>query len=73
MWNFNLTVNSVFAYSGSLNAQANLSGLGWRIIAPNSTDGVTNVHVLLTAAAANGRNVHAFIDASGMIVSAQLA
>jgi Subtilase family len=72
-WKFNLTVNSVFAYSGSQNAQANLSGLGWRQIVPNSTDGVTDVHAVLTEAAANGRNVHAFTDAGGSIVSAQLA
>ena len=72
-WYFNLTVHSVFGDSGTRNAQANLSGFGWRIIVPGAPDGVTNVHVVLSAAAANGRRVNAFIDGAGRIVSAYLA
>jgi len=71
-WKFNLTVHSVFGDSGTRNAQANLSGFGWRIIVPGAPDGVTNVHVVLCAAAANGRMVNAFIDGAGRIVSAYL-
>jgi hypothetical protein len=73
MWHFNLTVNSVFGYSGTQNAQAHLSGFGWRIIVPGAPDGVTNVHIVLSNAAANGRRVNAFIDGAGRIVSAYLA
>jgi subtilisin family serine protease len=71
-WKFNLTVHSVFGDSGTQNVQANLSGFGWRIIVPGAPDGVTNVHVVLSAAAANGRRVNAFIDGAGRIVSAYL-
>jgi hypothetical protein len=73
MWNYNLTVNSVFAHSLSQNAQANLSGLGWRIIAQGDPHGVTRAFVLLSNAAANGRKVHVFIEANGRISSAQFA
>jgi IgA Peptidase M64 len=72
-WHFNLTVNSVFGYSGTQNAQAHLSGFGWRIVVPGAPDGVTNVHVVLSDAAVKGRRVNAFIDGAGRIVSAYLA
>jgi hypothetical protein len=75
MWQTNLTLFSVFAsLSGPQpNCQANLSGLGWRRIAPGPPESVTNVHVVLSCAAANRRNVSVFIDGNGQIVAAQLA
>jgi hypothetical protein len=74
MWNYNLTVNSVFATATFPNAaQANLSGLGWRVIANQGTDGTTRVFCMLSDAATNGRQVHVFINAIGEIYSAQLA
>ncbi len=73
MWNYNLTVNSVFAHSLSQNAQAYLSGLGWRIIAQGDATGVTRVFVLLSDAAKTNRKVHVFIESNGRISSAQLA
>ncbi len=75
MWHINLTVFSVFASLAGTqpNCQANLSGLGWRRIAPGPPESVTNVHVVLSCAAANNRNVSVFIDANGTIVAAQLA
>jgi hypothetical protein len=74
MWNFNLTVFAVFAsvLAGTNNAWANLSGLGWRKIAPGPPESVTNVHVVLSDAATNRRNCDVFIDANGQIASAQL-
>ncbi|MBB2921669.1 hypothetical protein [Cellulomonas cellasea] len=73
MWHFNLTVDSVFAHSLSQNAQAHLSGLGWRIVAPGDPTGVTRVFVLLSDAAKTARRVHVFLEANGRISSAQLA
>ena len=73
MWNFNLTVNSVFAHSLSQNAQAHLTGLGWRVIQPGDPHGATRVFALLSDAATSGRQVHVFTDANGRISSAQLA
>jgi hypothetical protein len=73
MWNYNLTVNSVFAHSLSQNAQANLTGLGWRIIAQGDPTGVTRVFVLLSDAAKTNRRVHVFLESNGRISSAQLA
>jgi hypothetical protein len=71
MWNFNLTVNSVFALSQ--NAQAHLTGLGWRVIQQGDPGGVTRAFLLLSDAATSGRQVHVFTDANGRISSAQLA
>ena len=60
-----------YSPKGSLNAQGP-AGFGGAIVA-EFDDGVTNVHTVLSEAAANGRNVHAFTDVAGSIVSAQLA
>ncbi|MET4639525.1 S8 family serine peptidase [Mycetocola sp. 2940] len=72
-WKYNLTVNSVFAHSLSQNAQAHLSGLGWRVVAPGSAEDVTRPFELLSEAAATGKTVHVFTEANGRISSAQLA
>jgi Astacin (Peptidase family M12A) len=58
----NLTITQVYATPGSRNAWAYFSGLGWRRIDPASTDGVTDVFVVLASARATGRTVHAFLD-----------
>lgn len=73
MWHYNLSVNSVFAHSLSQNAQVNLSGLGWRIIATGDPTGVTRLFVLMSDAAKTSRKVHAFIGSDGRISSAQLS
>lgn len=73
MWNYNLTVDTVFAHSLSQNAQAHLSGLGWRIIAQGDPTGVTRVFALLSDASTSNRKVHVFIESNGRISSAQLA
>jgi len=72
-WNYNLTVNSVFANSLSQNAQAHLSGLGWRILAQVGPAGVTRVLVPLSDAVKTNRKVHVYLESSGTISSAQLA
>lgn len=73
MWHYNLSVNSVFAHSLSQNSQANLSGLGWRLIATGDPTGVTRVFVLLSDAAKTSRKVHVFIGSDSKISSAQLS
>ncbi len=72
-WKYNLTVNSVFAHSLSQNAQAHLSGLGWRVVAPGNPEDVTRPFALLSEAATTGNAVHVFTEANGRISSAQLA
>ncbi|MBB2921670.1 S8 family serine peptidase [Cellulomonas cellasea] len=72
-WKFHLTVDSVFAHSLSQNAQAHLSGLGWRMVAPGTAEDVTRPFELLSEAAATGKAVHVFTEANGRVSSAQLA
>ena len=72
-WKYNLKVESIFAHSLSQNAQANLAGLGWRIIAPGDPHDVTRPFTLLSEAATTGQPVHVFTEANGRISSAQLA
>jgi subtilisin family serine protease len=72
-WKYNLTVSSVFAHSLSQNAQAHLSGLGWRVVAPGNPEDVSRPFALLSEAATTGKTVHVFTEANGRISSAQLA
>jgi hypothetical protein len=77
MWQFNLTVLSVFASMNSItgtepNAQVNIAGLGWRRIASGPPESVVNVLMVLGFAATHGRTVTAFINADGRISNVQL-
>jgi subtilisin family serine protease len=72
-WKLNRAVDSTFAHSLSQNAQAHLTGLGWRAIQQGDPDAVTRAFLLLTDAATSGRQVHVFTDANGRLSSTQLA
>ncbi|MGY8767469.1 MAG: hypothetical protein ACKVH8_03415 [Pirellulales bacterium] len=58
----NQTVEMTFTSPDTKNAHAKLSGLGWKEIKRNSTDGVTNVLLLLTVAKTHGRSVSGKIE-----------
>lgn len=61
-WHYNLTVDQVYASHHSRNAWASLSGLGWRRLQADSTDGVTNMFLAFVEARAKGHHVHVFAD-----------
>lgn len=62
MWHNNLSVSRVYTSNHSQNCYAIVSGIsGWKKVKTGSTDGVTNVHVALSAAKANGRKVDVYI------------
>lgn len=72
MWTNNKAVIRTHAKSGSRMAWAIIEGIsGWRRIRPTSPDGVTNIHLLLSAARANNRRVDVYIR-SGYIEQATL-
>ena len=56
-----------FATPQGKNAWGYIEGLGWRRVAPTSTDGVSNVFIMLNAARANNRKVSGKLDASNRI------
>ena len=62
MWYYGKTVRYVSSYVNSKLSHAIMNDIpahtGWLQIAPTSTDGVTNVLGILTAANANGRKVN---------------
>ena len=70
MWNYNLTVQSVFANAAG-SAQAALSGFGFRVISAGAC--LNNIVTVLSDAATSGRQAHVFINAAGQITAAQLA
>ncbi|WP_278237348.1 hypothetical protein [Isoptericola sp. AK164] len=61
MWT---VINQTYATSGSKNAWAHLkkNNTGWRRIKPSSSDGVTNVFLMLVAAKASGKQAHVVQD-----------
>jgi len=70
MWTL---INQVFASRDAQNAWANLAGTNaWHKILPGAADGVTNVHLLLTAAKASNKQAYVVLDASNNIVQAYL-
>jgi hypothetical protein len=70
MWT---TVNQVFTTHHSQNAWANLALDGaWHKILPNAADGVTNVHLLLATAKANGKQAFVVLDAAKNITQVYL-
>jgi hypothetical protein len=68
MWYYGKTVRNVSAYATSKTCSAiinDIPGLNdWLGVTPTSTDGVTNVISILTAAVASGRKVNVEITAS---------
>lgn len=63
----NKQVLRTFASPHSKNAYANIATVGWRKIGQLSTDGVTNMFVMLNAAKANNKTVSGTIDAANQI------
>ncbi len=68
MWYYGKTVRYVSSYVNSKWSHAIMNDIpghtGWLSINPTSTDGVTNVLGILTAANANGHQVNVKIDAN---------
>lgn len=71
MW---MNINQTYATPASRVAFAHLPqpSPGWRRVKPISTDGVTNVFLLLALAKANGRQAHVTIDGSNEITAVYL-
>jgi hypothetical protein len=69
MWTL---LNQTYATHNGQNAWGNLAAnnTGWRKIAPNSPDGVTNVFLMLVAARASSKQVHVVQNASNQITGA---
>jgi hypothetical protein len=68
MWTL---INQIYTSRDSQNAWAHLAGTNkWHKILSGAADGVTNVHVLLTAAKATNRQAYVVLDASGNITAA---
>ena len=63
----NKQVLRTYASPHSKNAYANLATIGWRKIGQLSTDGVTNMFIMLNAAKANNKTVSGTIDAANQI------
>jgi len=73
MWHNNKSVVTVYAHVNAKVAYAIIDGLsGWKRINPASTDGVTNVLDILTAAKANGRTVNVYIGSGDQIYAAYM-
>jgi hypothetical protein len=68
MWT---TINQVYSTHHSQNAWAHLAAnnTGWRKIAPNATDGVTNIHLMLASAKASGKQAYVVIDAGTNMIT----
>ena len=68
MWYYGKTVRYVSSYFNSKLCHAIINDIpghtGWLSIDPTSTDGVTNVLGILTAANANGHQVNVKIDSN---------
>ena len=70
MWTL---INQVYSSKDGQNAWAHLAGTNaWHRILPGSADGVTNVHLILTAAKANNRQAYVVRDASNNITAAYM-
>lgn len=77
MWYYGKEVRYVSSYTNSKWSHAIMNGIsghtGWLQIAPSSTDGVTNVLGILTAAVAHQRKVNVNIDGTGKITAAYMS
>ncbi len=62
MWHNNKLVVRTHSKNGSQIAYGLIEGIsGWKRIRPTSTDGVTNIFMILSAARANNRRVDVYI------------
>lgn len=67
-WVSNKKVLYTYAHANTKRAYAIIESLsGWRLIAPKSPDGVTNVLTILDVAKGNERNVNVYIGADNQI------
>jgi hypothetical protein len=70
MWYYGKTVRYVSSYATSKTCHAIMNGMpestGWLSISPTSTDGVTNVISILTAAVASGHSVNVEITSNAI-------
>jgi hypothetical protein len=68
MWYYGKTVRYVSSYATSKTCHAIMNGIpgvtDWLAIKPTSTDGVTNIISIMTAAVATGRAVNVEITAN---------
>jgi hypothetical protein len=65
MWHNNVTVAKTHAKDGSRMAWAIINGVsGWKRIRSTTPDGVSNLHLLLSTALANNRNVDVYIQSN---------
>ncbi|KQR00042.1 hypothetical protein ASF72_17200 [Arthrobacter sp. Leaf141] len=70
MWTL---INQIFTTHHAQNAWALLAVDGaWHKILPNAADGVTNVHLLLITARANGKQAYVVLDAAKNITQVYL-
>lgn len=60
----NKKILSTFASPHTKNVWANIETIGWRKVGQNSTDGVTNMAIMINAARANNKTMSGFIDDS---------
>jgi hypothetical protein len=71
MW---VKVNQIYTSHGTQNAWAHLNQgttvIGWRQIKTGAADGVSNVHLALSAAKVTDRQAHVTIDGSNLITAA---
>ncbi len=73
-WVFGKLVRYTSANASAKTAHAIIEDLGgWKRIAPNSNDGVTNVLNILDAANANDRRVNVYIGSNGQIYSSYMS
>lgn len=70
MWT---TINRIFTTHHAQNAWAHLGFDGaWHKVLPNAPDGVSNVHLVLTIAHANDKQVNVVLDAAKNITQVYL-
>jgi hypothetical protein len=63
----NKNVTRTFTSPNTKNAWGYIDTIGWRKVKTSSTDGVTNMFVILCAAKANSRKVSGNIDGSNQL------
>ena len=68
----NKKILRTFSSSITENCWAYIEGTGWRKIQTGSTDGVSNLYMIMNAARANDRLVHVNIDGTNRINFAYL-
>ena len=72
MWHNNKKVLSTFSSHHSKNAYANIQGVGWRRIKPDTPTGVNNLYAMMNAARAHNRLVNVDVDGANQITTAYL-